>query len=115
LIMREPAFIGVDVGTTSVKAGIFNSRRGFLCSAVSEFTMNTPAVDHMELDAETYWRAACRLTQEAHPPLDQTEREFSAITISSQSETAALVDKEENSLKPTFRRQSKPDEDYSAE
>ncbi len=50
--------IGLDVGTTSVKAGLFDASGARLAVAGEEYRLDHPAPDRAELDAETYWRAS---------------------------------------------------------
>ena len=49
--------LGVDVGTTSVKAGVFDATTARLSPSPARSTgSTTPAPDRAELDPETYWR-----------------------------------------------------------
>ena len=84
--MTRPLFIGVDIGTTSVKVGIFDNRGLCLGDAGSDYTLQTPAINHVELDAEIYWQAVCDITREALSKLPRSDIEIAAITISSQGE-----------------------------
>ena len=49
--------LGLDIGTTSVKAGVFDASGRQLAVAGEEYRLDHPAPDRAELDAETYWTA----------------------------------------------------------
>ncbi len=49
--------IGLDIGTTSVKAGLFEPSGRQLAAAGEEYRIDHPAPDRAEIDAETYWTA----------------------------------------------------------
>jgi len=100
--MTRPLFIGVDIGTTSVKVGIFDNRGLCLGDAGSDYTLQTPAINYVELDAEIYWQAVCDITREALSKIPRSDIEIAAITISSQGETTILVDKHGVPLYPAM-------------
>jgi len=58
-------FLGIDVGTGSARAGIFNARGRQLASASEPIAMWKPAPDHVEQSSEDIWRACCRATRRA--------------------------------------------------
>jgi sugar (pentulose or hexulose) kinase len=100
--MEEPLFIGIDIGTTSVKAGVFDIRGTCLGNAGSDYALQTPLVNHVELDAEIYWQAVCDVTRKAHLKLGENARSIAAITISSQGETTIAVDRKGKPLYPAM-------------
>ncbi|HEY0967834.1 MAG TPA: FGGY-family carbohydrate kinase [Opitutaceae bacterium] len=58
-------FLGIDVGTGSARAGIFNARGRRLGSASEPITMWKPAPDHVEQSSDNIWQACCRATRAA--------------------------------------------------
>ncbi len=58
-------FLGLDVGTGSARAGIFNARGRRLGSASEPITMWKPAPDHVEQSSDNIWQACCRATRAA--------------------------------------------------
>lgn len=55
----EPhAYIGIDVGTGSVRAGLFDDRGGRLGLGTHPIETRRPAHDHVEQSSEDIWRAA---------------------------------------------------------
>jgi FGGY-family pentulose kinase len=62
--MRENRYvIGVDVGTGSARAGIFDLNGKMLASAVEPIQMWKPKPDYAEQSSEDIWRAVCRVTR----------------------------------------------------
>ena len=47
--------LGLDAGTTSVKAALFDNRGVCLGIGREEYQLNTPSADQAELEAEIYW------------------------------------------------------------
>ncbi|MDP2227125.1 MAG: FGGY family carbohydrate kinase, partial [Moraxellaceae bacterium] len=56
-------FLGIDVGTGSARAGIFDSRGRLRGSAGEPIRMWKPAPDHAEQSSDDIWRACCRATR----------------------------------------------------
>ena len=57
--------LGLDVGTTSVKAGIFETSGRQLAAVGQEHRIDHPAPDRAEIDAETYWQATVAAVRRA--------------------------------------------------
>lgn len=84
---REPRLLALDVGTSSVKAALFDGRGRPQAVHVEEYTLEKPAPDRVELDAEVYWNAARTalagvLRQSATNP-----RDILSVGVTSQGET----------------------------
>jgi len=58
-------FLGIDVGTGSARAGIFDLRGRMAAMATQSIQMWKPAPDHVEQSSEDIWRACCRATRMA--------------------------------------------------
>ena len=54
-----PHFLGIDAGTTSMKAALFDPGGRMVAVAREEYQLRTPAPAIVECDAETYWAACC--------------------------------------------------------
>ena len=50
-------FLGLDIGTTGVKAVLFADSGEALGSGLAEYTLETPRPDIVELDAGVYWQS----------------------------------------------------------
>ena len=78
--------LGIDVGTTSLKAAVFNSEGKMLSSATVDYALLTEG-DRVEFTAERYWEIA----QEAIRKVS-AEHRIDALAIDTQGETLILTD-----------------------
>jgi xylulokinase len=84
--------LGLDVGTTSVKAGLFEASGRRVSSGAQEYRIRHPFPDRAELDPETYWSASIAAIHEAFAESGADPRQLAAIAVSSQGETVIPVD-----------------------
>ncbi len=94
--------IGLDVGTTSVKAGLYEPSGRQLAAAGEEYRLDHPGPDRAELDPEVYWTATQAAIGRvlATPGADRDA--VAAIAVSSQGETAIAVDADGRPLAPAL-------------
>ena len=83
--------LGIDVGTTSVKAVIFDEGGRRISKAVEEYSLETPKPDFVELDPEVYWRSCVNAVRRAVGKAGERD-EVKAISVSSQGETLIALD-----------------------
>jgi len=62
---RPVAFIGVDVGSTSARAGVFTMQGRALGRHVAPIQTWRPQPDHVEQSSDDIWRAVCACVREA--------------------------------------------------
>ncbi len=62
---RQIAFIGVDVGSTSARAGVFTADGRALGRHVAPIRTWRPQPDHVEQSSEEIWQAVCACVREA--------------------------------------------------
>jgi len=86
--------LSLDIGTTSVKAGIFDSNGACLATALEEYQLITPSPDQAELDPLTYWTASTRTLREVLKRSEVNGDLVCALTISSQGETLISLNEE---------------------
>jgi len=88
---RRECLMGIDLGTTAVKVGLFDAATGeALAVARHEYATTSPAPGWVELEAETYWQAAVAATRQA---VELAARpQVVAIGISSQGQTFVPLD-----------------------
>lgn len=84
--------VGLDIGTTSVKAGIFDPSGRQLAAAATEYRIDHPAPDRAEIDPETYWDAAVVAVRRALLEAGANPARVVAVAVSSQGETVVPVD-----------------------
>jgi sugar (pentulose or hexulose) kinase len=93
-------FLGVDAGTTSMKAAIFDGEGHLKALDRQEYTLITPAPNVVELDAGVYWDACCTTVRSVLKQSGIAPEEIAALSISSQGETLIPLDANAN---PTRR------------
>jgi xylulokinase len=85
-------YLGIDAGTTSMKAAVFDAAGNLLGIDRQEYALRTPAPAIVELDPEIYWQACCRAIRSALAQSGSQPHEVQALSISSQGETIILLD-----------------------
>ena len=85
--------IGLDIGTTAVKAGVFDAAGRQLAAVGCEYALLHPAPDRAELDPRTYWTAAVTAVRGALAACGAgAGARVAALAVSSQGETVIPVD-----------------------
>lgn len=87
-----PLLLGLDAGTTSFKAALFDERGRLVARASEEYTLATPGPDLVEFEPEEYWRICCRMTRAVVQKAGGDPRAIAAMAVSSQGETLVCVD-----------------------
>ena len=93
-------FAGLDIGTTSCKAAIFDQGGALLGSAGREYSVDIPAPTWAEQDAERVWQLAQDALQEAVAIAAITD--IAALGLSVQGESAIPVDVDGRALRPAI-------------
>jgi xylulokinase len=94
--------IGIDVGTTSVKAGLFSVDHQQLAVAREEYRLDTPATDRAQLDPRVYWQACVRTVRQVIERSGINPADVRAIGVSSQGETTITLDRSGEPLYPAM-------------
>jgi xylulokinase len=97
-----PLYLGIDVGTTSVKAGVFNHLGHTLALARRDYSLDTPSVDLVQLEADLYWQATNDVVRRCLAEPGVPPDPISAIAVSSQGETTIAVDAQGIPLHPAL-------------
>lgn len=96
-IPKSKKYLGIDIGTTSLKAAVFDGagkRLGLVCY---DYILDTdPATGYIEFDAESY----VKMTQRAIAELTESCGKIDALSIDTQGETLILTDGEGNPVYP---------------
>jgi xylulokinase len=94
--------LGLDVGTTSVKAGVFDAAGACLAVTGEEYRLEHPAPDRAEVDPEVYWRASRAAVRRAVVAAGAGIDDVVALAVSSQGETMVPVDEAGHPLGPAI-------------
>lgn len=84
--------LGVDVGTTSLKAVLFNEEAKPVKTIVKDYTLQTKG-DMVEFSAEAYWELFSNTLSEM-----RAEYEIATLSIDTQCETMIVTDEKGNAL-----------------
>jgi xylulokinase len=94
------ALLGVDVGTTAVKAAVFDAGGALLGTASVEYPTRYPRPGWVEQDPEDWWRAAGTAIRTA---LEQADRPaVAAACVSAQAPTLLALDARGRPLRPAL-------------
>ena len=89
-------FLGIDIGTTSVKAAAFDESLNMKASLTADYTLDSHG-DIVEFDANEYWNIVKGAIDEIRGKV-----EIDALAVDTQCETMILTDKEGNPLCPAI-------------
>jgi sugar (pentulose or hexulose) kinase len=95
-------FLGLDAGTTSVKAALFDSRGSCVGIGREEYQLSTPSAEQAELDAEIYWESSVNAIHAAIAQARVNPNQVRAIAISSQGETTIALNDRGLPLRPAL-------------
>ena len=97
-----PYYLGIDVGTTGVKALLVDEEGRIAASATSEYPLYTPRVGWTEQNPEDWWRA----TKEAIRILLKTARirgeDVEGVGLTGQMHGLVTLDREFNVIRPAI-------------
>ena len=93
----EPTLVGLDVGTTGVKAIALSPRGDVLAVASRAYGLSTPRPGWSEQDPEDWWRAAESALAEV-----STGREVAGIGLSGQMHGLVVLDAADSVIRPAI-------------
>ncbi len=96
--MSETAFLGIDVGTTAIKAILTDERFRVIAQAGGEYPIDCPQRDWAQQDAEDWWQGlvSCVRRVVAEAP----GAHIAAMSLSTQGDTLCPVDADGRALAP---------------
>ncbi len=92
-------YLGIDIGTSGVKAAITSDAGAILAQATSALSVSSPHPGWSEQDPEDWWEATCNAVMQLPP---ETCREIRAIGLSGQMHGATLLDAQDRVLRPAI-------------
>ncbi len=84
--------LALDIGTTAVKAALFDADGRTLAEHGAPYDLLTPGPDQVELDPETYWRGAVRAARAVLRDAGAPPERVGCVGVTSQGETLIAVD-----------------------
>jgi len=97
--LAEPLLLGIDVGTTAVKAVVVADTGQVVGEASAEYRLSRPREGWVEQEPEDWWRLLVRCTREA---CKGRSEQISALALSTQGDTAVALDEEGRALRPAI-------------
>lgn len=94
----EKMILGIDIGTTSLKAAVFDQRGEQRAAAVVEYTLLTPDVQFVEAPCGIYLESIVKCMEAIRAKGTVDTGEIRVISFSVQGETLCLLDGEGNPL-----------------
>jgi sugar (pentulose or hexulose) kinase len=85
-------FLGVDAGTTAMKAGLFDLDGHALAIASQEYSLETPHPAWVEMNPEIYWQTCCQAVRRVLEQSRAQAKDVRGLAISSQGETLIALD-----------------------
>lgn len=92
--------LGIDVGTTGVKALLVDDSGRILASAVEEYPMYTPRPQWAEQDPADWWQATIRALQRVLRGSDVDVQTLSGIGLTGQMHGMVMLDRQGQVLRP---------------
>jgi xylulokinase len=93
-------FIGIDLGTSSVKSVLLDGDNTILATANAALQVQRPAPGHSEQDPESWWQATIATIDELAQRVPKAVAAVRGIGLSGQMHGATLLDKAGKVLRP---------------
>ena len=94
--------LGIDLGTSSVRTGVFREDGIPLGIAVRTYPISTPSPGRAEQDPNTWWQCTCECIKEAFNTADLKGSDITGISFSGQMHGAVLLDRDGKPVVPAI-------------
>ena len=94
--------LGIDVGTTSLKTGLFTSDGHCLGIERQEYQLDTPSAERAQVDATRYWQACVQTVHSLLERVGEEPAKISALAVSSQGETILTLNADGEPIYPAM-------------
>ena len=84
--------VAIDVGTSGVRAMLFDTTGKVLASAYEEFDSLFPSPSWVEQEAPTWWTTTCKVTTRILKEGDHEPADIAAVSVTNQRETIVPID-----------------------
>jgi xylulokinase len=96
------SLLGLDIGTSGVKALLIDEAGTTLASATSEYPLSTPHPNWAEQDPADWWKATVEVIRKVLAKPGVHARDIKGIGLSGQMHSLVLLDKEKQVLRPSI-------------
>jgi xylulokinase len=98
----EPLLLGIDVGTSSVKAVLLDLRGNLRAARQAEYPLHHLRPGWVEQDPEDWWQATCKAIREALAEVPHGPERVLGLAVSSQAPTLLPLDRSGRPLRPAM-------------
>jgi len=100
--MSKRILIGIDLGTTNVKAVAIDSNGQFITSASRQFDLHTPKANHVVQDSGQWWKMSAECIKEVVSHNDVDPKNIECVSASGQGCGALALDSTGKPLGPAI-------------
>lgn len=94
MTLKPICLLALDIGTTAVKAALFDVRGKLLGLGADEYSLETPRPDFVELEVEQYWKSTQIALQKALQQAGVAPAQILGLSVTGQAETLILLDQQ---------------------
>ena len=94
--------LGIDLGTSGVRAGIFNEDGILLAITAENYSIDTPSSNRAEQNPEFWWKRTCEAIGEALAVAQLKGSDITGISFSGQMHGTVLLDTNGNLVAPAI-------------
>ena len=98
----ESLLLGIDAGTSSVKAVLLDLRGNLCAVCQAEYPLHHIRPAWVEQDPEDWWRATCQAVREALSKVPHGPERVLGLAVSSQAPTLLALDRSGRPLRPAM-------------
>lgn len=101
---NQPAVLGIDLGTSQVKALLCSADGRVLGQGIADYSLNTPEIGWAEIDSDEWWRASGAAVRAAirSGGGDVASPDVQSLAIVGQMHGLALTDRHGSALRPAI-------------
>lgn len=112
--MKRNLLLGIDVGTTSTKAVLFDADGALLAQASREYATRYPHPNWAEQDPDDWWRAACEILPQVIAAAGAHPSAIAGIGVSGQAPSVVPIGRDGAPLRPALLWLDRRSEDQCA-
>ena len=98
----EPLLLGIDAGTSSIKAVLLDLRGNLCASSSAEYPTHHLRTGWVEQNPEDWWQATCKAIREALAKVENGPERILGLAASSQAPTLLPLDSSGQPLRPAI-------------
>ena len=98
----EPLLLGIDVGTSAVKAALVDRRGNLHAVGQAEYPLHHIRAAWVEQDPDDWWRGTCKAVHEALAKVPHGAERVLGLAVSCQAPTLLALDRSGRPLRPAM-------------